>query len=101
MDELNALPYLDHVVRETMRLHPPVPSTMRVATRDDMMPLEKPVKDEAGNIHEYIRSVYFSVPDDHTNTKSTRIKKGQTIFIPILTIHRAVDIWGEDAKEFK
>ena len=69
MDELNALPYLDHVVRETMRLHPPVPSTMRVATRDDVMPLERPVEDEDGNIHEYIKFVRFCVPNDHTNAK--------------------------------
>jgi len=84
MDELNALPYLDTVVRETMRLHAPVPSTLRVATQDDVIPLGKPVKDEEGNIHEFIR-----------------VKKGQTIFIPILTVHRAVNIWGEDAAEFK
>ena len=72
MDELNALPYLDHVVRETMRLHPPVPSTMRVATQDDVMPLEKPVKDEDGNMHEYIKSVCFCVPNDHTNAKASQ-----------------------------
>ena len=35
MDELNALPYLDAVVRETMRVHAPVPSSIRIATRDD------------------------------------------------------------------
>ena len=102
MEELNGLPYFDGFIRETMRLHPPVPSTMRVATQDDIMPLGKPVEDEDGNTHEYIRSVRFCVPNYHTNAKaSPRIKEGQTIVIPILTIHRAADIWGEDAKEFK
>ena len=102
MDELNSLPYFECFMRETMRVHPPVPSTMRVATQDDMMPLGKPVQDEDGNTHEFIKSVRFCVPNDHTNANaSPRIKKGQTILVPILTMHRAVEIWGEDAKEFK
>jgi len=50
MDELNALPYLDAVVRETLRIHPPVISTMRVATQDDVLPLNEPVKDRNGNL---------------------------------------------------
>ena len=50
MDELNALPYLDAVVRETLRVHAPVPSTMRVATEDDILPLNEPVKDKNGNV---------------------------------------------------
>ncbi|OBZ66502.1 hypothetical protein A0H81_13684 [Grifola frondosa] len=35
MDELMSLPYLDAVIRETLRVHAPVPATMRVATKDD------------------------------------------------------------------
>lgn len=48
MDELNALPYLDAVVRESLRIYAPVPSTIRVATQDDVLPLEKPFKDRNG-----------------------------------------------------
>jgi cytochrome P450 len=50
MDELNALPYLDAVVRETLRIHAPVPSTVRVATQDDFLPLGEPIKDKYGRI---------------------------------------------------
>ena len=50
MDELNGLPYLDAVVRETLRVHAPVPSTMRVATKDDILPFGEPVKDKNGNV---------------------------------------------------
>ena len=50
MDELNALSYLDAVVRETLRIHAPVASTMRVATEDDILPLNEPVKDKNGNV---------------------------------------------------
>jgi cytochrome P450 len=55
MEELNALPYLDAVVRETMRLHAPVPSTFRVATKDDAIPLNTPFKDTKGVLRECIR----------------------------------------------
>ena len=48
MDELNALPYLDAVVRETLRVHAPVDSTMRVATQDDFLPLSEPIMDKYG-----------------------------------------------------
>jgi cytochrome P450 len=50
MDELNALPYLDAVVRETLRIHPPLGSTMRVATQDNILPLSEPIKDKYGRM---------------------------------------------------
>lgn len=59
MDQLNSLPYLDMVVRETLRVHAPVPSTMRVAMKDDVLPLSKPFTDRKGNVHEGIRCVAF------------------------------------------
>ena len=59
MDELNALPYLDAVVRETLRLHAPVSMTSRVAMKDDVLPLAIPFTDSKGVIHHEIRSVHF------------------------------------------
>jgi cytochrome P450 len=32
---------------------------------------------------------------------STRIAKGDTIFVPILAMNRRNELWGEDAQEFK
>ncbi|KAF8898203.1 cytochrome P450 [Gymnopilus junonius] len=84
MDELNSLPYLDAVVRETLRIHAPVPMTMRKAVQDDILPLGEPVTDIHGNILDGIK-----------------IKKGQTLAIPITTLNRSKAIWGEDAREFK
>ena len=59
MDQLNSLPYLDVVVRETLRVHAPVPSAMRVAMKDDVLPLSKPFIDRKGNVNEGIRCVAF------------------------------------------
>ena len=55
MDELNALPYLDAVVRESLRVHPPLASILRVATEDDILPLGEPAKDKNGNILDAIK----------------------------------------------
>ncbi|KAG6856730.1 hypothetical protein H0H87_001330 [Tephrocybe sp. NHM501043] len=84
MDELNALPYLDMVVRETLRVHAPVPSTIREATQDDILPLNQPFTDRKGVVHEGIR-----------------VRKGQTIQIPILAMNRSKELWGEDARMFR
>jgi cytochrome P450 len=84
MDELSALPYLDAFVRETLRVHSPVPSTIRIAMKDDVIPLSTPFVDKNGETQ-------FGI----------KVSKGDSIFIPILAINRSKNIWGEDAAEFK
>lgn len=84
MEELSSLPYLDAVVRETLRIHAPVPSTMRVAQKDDVIPVGEPFVDRHGNVQD-----------------SIRISKGSPILIPILALNRSTKLWGEDALEFR
>ncbi|KIY44270.1 p450-domain-containing protein [Fistulina hepatica ATCC 64428] len=48
MDELNALPYLDRVVRESLRVYSPVCNTVRIADVDDVIPLSRPIVDKRG-----------------------------------------------------
>ena len=55
MDDLNGLPYLDAVVRETLRLYPAVGSILREAGKDDCIPLSKPFTDKKGIVHNEIR----------------------------------------------
>ncbi|KAI0672480.1 cytochrome P450 [Trametes maxima] len=84
MEELNALPYLDAVVRETLRIHSPVATTVRVAARDDVIPVDRPFVDRFGEVQD-----------------SIRISKGSPIIIPILSLNRSKQLWGKDALEFK
>nr|BAK09517.1 cytochrome P450 [Postia placenta] len=84
MEELNALPYLDAVIRETMRLFPPIAGTVRIATKDDEIPLATPYMDAKGRMHD-----------------SIRIDKGTAFPIPILGMNRSKALWGEDAREFR
>ncbi|KAH7907834.1 cytochrome P450 [Hygrophoropsis aurantiaca] len=84
MDELLALPYLDGVVREALRVHPPLPIVMRVAMKDDVIPLDIPFTDKNGQVQTEIR-----------------VSKGDYIVVPILAINRSEALWGPDAKEFK
>ena len=50
MDELNALPYLDAVIREVLRVHAPVSGTEREAVKDDFLPFSEPLIDKYGNV---------------------------------------------------
>ncbi|KAJ6567804.1 cytochrome P450 [Mycena sp. CBHHK59/15] len=84
MDELNSLPYLESVVRESMRVYAPVAFTTRMAMTDDVLPLSKPYIDKQGRAHD-------SLP----------IAKGQTVHIPILAVNTDTGLWGPDAGEFK
>jgi len=84
MDDLNGLPYMDAVVRETLRLYPPLPGVLREARKDDCIPLSTPFTDKKGIVRSEIR-----------------IRKGQSVTIPINLINRDISIWGEDAAEFK
>ncbi|KAI0318662.1 cytochrome P450 [Amylostereum chailletii] len=84
MEALNALPYLDAVVRETMRAYAPVPNTIRKAMRDDVIPTDTEWVDKKG-----------------AKKRGIPISKGDTIYLPILSVNRLSEIWGEDAREFK
>jgi cytochrome P450 len=81
---LQTLPYLDHVVRESLRLHAPITSTMRIATHTDLIPLSTPFLDHNGVLQNFVR-----------------VEKGDMINIPIQAINKFGELWGEDAGEFR
>ena len=61
MDDLNGLPYLDAVVRETMRLYSPVSIILKAADKDDFIPLSKPFTDRKGIVRHEIRFAFDSI----------------------------------------
>ncbi|OSC98518.1 cytochrome P450 [Trametes coccinea BRFM310] len=83
IEQLSALRYLDNVLREVVRLHPSLPSSLRMSMEDDMLPLGEPV---------YINGVAHD---------RIWVPKGTPIVIPILAINRDKALWGEDAFEFR
>ena len=64
MEELNALPYLEHVVREILRYHSVVGGTVRVASQDDIVPLDEPFTDKYGKVHDRIQYVALTFAHD-------------------------------------
>jgi Cytochrome P450 len=84
-DALSRLPYLDWVVRESLRLHSPVTSTMRVCMRDaDVIPVAEPYIDRHG------------VP-----RHAIAVNKYDIITVPIQAINKNPRIWGENASIFR
>jgi len=83
-DEVGALPYLDGVVRETLRLHVAIECTTRVATKDHVVPTSEPFIDRKG-----------------VKRNEILIKKGDGVFFNMTHVNRLKSIWGEDALEFK
>lgn len=61
MEDLNALPYLDAVLRETLRVHATVPAVARMAVKDCTIPLSEPFLGMDGIKHDHIRSPTFAI----------------------------------------
>ncbi|KAJ4473285.1 cytochrome P450 [Lentinula edodes] len=73
-NELTELPYLDAICRETLRL----------ARRDGVIPLHKPI-----------------VGLDGTEMHEVAVPRGTTVFVSIFNANRNPDLWGKDANEWK
>lgn len=89
------------VVRETLRVHAPVPALQRMAMQADVLPLGKPYIDKLGNVHNSLP--YVSAPFSSITflIYPCRIPNGQLIHISILGLQTDPEIWGADAAEFR
>ncbi|KAH6919089.1 cytochrome P450 [Coprinopsis sp. MPI-PUGE-AT-0042] len=83
-DQLMALPYLDAVCRETLRMYPPGPIAARYAKKDTIIPLLTPIKGTDGKD---INEIF--------------VPGGTDILISILGPNRSTKLWGPDAGDWK
>ena len=81
---LGSVPYLDKVVREILRLHPPVTLVNREAQHDDVIPVSEPFVDARGKLQHGVE-----------------VRRGNRIFVGIAAFQTSREVWGADALEFK
>lgn len=81
-DGLLELPYLDAVVRETLRLFEPASLLGRTCLEDTILPLEYPVETPSGTL--------TSIP----------VKKGTRVILSVTMANHYEKVWGEQARKF-
>jgi len=81
--DFNNMDFTNAVIKEGLRLHPIVPTLLRKADSDDVIPLSQPIETKSGKI-------ISEIP----------ISKGQAITASICTYNRLRSVWGEDADEW-
>ncbi|KAL1702663.1 cytochrome P450 [Schizophyllum commune] len=83
-DTIQRLPYLDAVMKEGLRVHPASPQTERVAMRDDVLPLSRPIRMRDGRVVDRVA-----------------VGKDQVILVPFTTMNTSPEIWGSDGEVFR
>ncbi|KAI0631631.1 cytochrome P450 [Trametes polyzona] len=83
-DELMALPYLDAVCVETLRVHVPAPIRLREAQVDTVLPLSKQIQGRDG-----------------TQVHSIPVPKGTLVYIAVQASNVNADLWGADAHKWR
>ncbi|PBK86343.1 cytochrome P450 [Armillaria gallica] len=77
-DLQNKAPYLEAVLKETLRLYPGLPYMERVATKADIIPLYQSIQLANGQVsHQAV------------------VEPGQTVIIPIIAMQRQDSVWGD------
>ncbi|GJJ12932.1 hypothetical protein Clacol_007179 [Clathrus columnatus] len=81
--EFESMHYTMAVLKETLRFHPIALNNVRLADRDDIIPLAYPVETASGK-----------------KVQAIRVRKGQTVFMSQYGYNRIKDLWGKDADKW-
>ncbi|KAG9126684.1 hypothetical protein FRC07_002377 [Ceratobasidium sp. 392] len=94
---IDALPFFECFIRETLRLHPSAQSILRVAAQDDIIPVSEPayVGDRGEISRAWVGGAQTGLPGG-----GVRIRKGEFVHVPLEGMNVSKGIWGEDAHEF-
>lgn len=84
-DDLTQLPLLDAVVKETLRVRAPLPSSFRVAAHDAVIPLSRP----------------YLTRDGKSTFNHVLVRRGEELFLPLGLINTSETLWGADAASFR
>lgn len=83
LGDLEKMPYFQAVIKESMRYHPAVWQIDRVAVKDVVLPLSKPIQSTTGEV---ITSLF--------------LPRGTRLTAAIGVYNRDPELWGKDANEF-
>ncbi|PIL34530.1 cytochrome P450 [Ganoderma sinense ZZ0214-1] len=83
-DDLNKLPYLDAVCRETLRIYAPVVLAGRLAAKDMVLPLATPVRGRDGKM-----------------MNELVVADGTGVLLHYQGSNSTLELWGDDAHEWK
>lgn len=84
VDDFDSMPYLLVVVKETLRMYPVIIEVTRQPTKDDILPLSKPIVGISGKVYNEVL-----------------VPAGTSISISIVGYNLNKDVWGPDAYEFR
>ncbi|KAK1225579.1 hypothetical protein PQX77_011473 [Marasmius sp. AFHP31] len=83
-EDYESLPYMNAVLKESMRYHPAAIRILRMAFVDDCLPLSESIKTESGK-----------------EISEIPVAKGQKVMLSIAGYNRNKEVYGEDAHVFR